>query len=332
MCFQQFFIYVIYWLNGFGCRMKGFRDMNCFFKNTFFSTAKFFLLIFLGFNFSCAPSGKESLPRLESLKRNESAQRIHSTSDLNQGELENRIQERIDSIVRIETDSGQSLMGSQKEVLKGQSIPENSIEWRGTVTPTVYYLASTDESKETCHDRERRALIDKKGKVLIRICPRISKECHLQGSCRIIQNGVARVFNVSERLQGVTRFFEVDVKGCRFGYGVISSCLDPFYTLAADLKMYSPGDVIYVPGLVGLKLPQGQNHDGYFVIRDRGAAIKGRGRFDFFSGEWSWSHPENPFRKVGLVDKKNRIPYYKVKEPLAKKIREKRGYPHLPQL
>ena len=59
-------------------------------------------------------------------------------------------------------------------------------------------------------------------------------------------------------------------------------CLDPYYSVAADLDIYKLGTVVYVPSFVGVLLPSGVNHDGYFVVRDSGSSIKGYGRFDFF--------------------------------------------------
>jgi 3D (Asp-Asp-Asp) domain-containing protein len=65
-----------------------------------------------------------------------------------------------------------------------------------------------------------------------------------------------------------------------------TNALIPCRTLAADSTQYSVGTVIYVPAFQGKTCPQnGQVVDGCFIIGDAGSAIKGKGRFDIFTGE-----------------------------------------------
>ncbi len=198
----------------------------------------------------------------------------------------------------------------------------------GVLKPTVYFFASFNEDESKC--TQDTVLHGKGGVELIRVCKKTEEDCGLQGSCAVIQNGKARSFNVIGRFEGQDRYFEIDEDGCRFGYGVRESCLDPFYTLAADLGIYKPGQVIYVPAVVGLILPDGSKHTGYFVIRDQGRGIKGTGRFDFFSGTFSWRNSKNPFKKLGLGDVNTNIPYFKVSGKTAEKILKRRAFPQLP--
>lgn len=198
----------------------------------------------------------------------------------------------------------------------------------GVLKPTVYYFVVLNEDEKSCD--KKTYLHGAGGKKLLSVCPKTAEACGLQGSCAVVQDGKRHTFNILGRVDGQDRFFEVDEKGCRFGYGVNSSCLDPFYTLAADLTIYKPGEVIYVPAVVGLELPDGSKHTGYFVIRDQGRGIKGRGRFDFYSGFYSWLDPKNPFNKLGLGDVNTNIPYFRVTGETAKKILQVRAYPQLP--
>ncbi|WP_413943366.1 hypothetical protein [Bdellovibrio sp. HCB-162] len=200
----------------------------------------------------------------------------------------------------------------------------------GVLKPTVYYFYVVNEDKNTCSANTKVTMHGTGGKALLKVCPKTAEACGLQGSCAIVQKGVTRAFNVIGRVDGQDHFFEIEKNGCRFGYGVNSSCLDPFYTLAADLTIYKPGEVIYVPAVVGLELPDGSKHSGYFVIRDKGRGIIGRGRFDFFSGYFSWLDPKNPFNKLGLGDVKTNIPYYRVTGESAKKFLLSRKYPQIP--
>ena len=200
----------------------------------------------------------------------------------------------------------------------------------GTMKPTVYYFPVFDEDKSGCDANESVNFYGTKGEVLMRVCASTEKACGLQGSCAIIKNGKSRSYNILTRVNGQDRFFEIEEDGCKFGYGVSQICLDPFYTLAADLDVYRPGDVIYVPAVAGLQLPNGRVHDGFFVVRDRGRGINGKGRFDFFSGFFSWRNSTNPFTKIGLTDQSTNVPYYKVTGDRASRIKSLRGYPGLP--
>jgi hypothetical protein len=207
---------------------------------------------------------------------------------------------------------------------------DNSADFEGpgVLKPTIYYFVTFNEDESKC---DRNTMMHAAGgRDLLMVCEKTAKECGQQGSCAIIQNGVTRSFNVLGAKDGQDRFFEINQNSCRFGYGVNDSCLDPFYTLAADLSIYKSGDVIFVPAVVGMQLPDGSKHSGYFVIRDRGRGVDGVGRFDFFSGTVAWMDRKNPFTKMGLGDTKTNIPYYKVTGKTARQVLRHRAFPRLP--
>jgi 3D (Asp-Asp-Asp) domain-containing protein len=67
-----------------------------------------------------------------------------------------------------------------------------------------------------------------------------------------------------------------------------TNALIPCRTLAADKNHYKIGTVIYVPSFEGKICPQSSEPvDGCFIVGDVGSAIKGKGRFDIFTGECS---------------------------------------------
>ncbi|MCB0377461.1 MAG: hypothetical protein KDD33_03125 [Bdellovibrionales bacterium] len=80
---------------------------------------------------------------------------------------------------------------------------------------------------------------------------------------------------------------------CKFGFGNgknktynPTNCLDPCKTIAADQSIYPKGTLVFIPGMAGKICPQsGKPVDGCFVVGDIGHAIKGKGRFDLFTGE-----------------------------------------------
>lgn len=202
------------------------------------------------------------------------------------------------------------------------------VSMKGRLRPTVYYYPVINEDRRKCSAKSQ--LIDSDGKRLARVCEATRASCRLQGSCAIIQKGKKRTFNIKGQVDGIDRFFETTKDACRYGYGVKSSCLDPFYTVAADLNIYRPGDVIYVPVVRGIELPDGSKHSGYFIVRDRGRNIIGKTRFDFFTGHISWRDDENPFTKAGLANKANKFEFMKIKGKKAQTFSELRSYPKLP--
>ncbi|WP_413574803.1 hypothetical protein ACLVWU_11285 [Bdellovibrio sp. HCB290] len=197
--------------------------------------------------------------------------------------------------------------------------------------PTVYYFPIFDTEKTTCPDSQKVTLYGQGGKTIIKVCKKISDACGLQGSCSIKKNGKIRLLNILARIKGQNRYFEIDREECKYGYGVRTVCLDPFHTLAADLTIYKIGEVIYVPSVIGLILPDGSMHDGYFIIRDKGAGIMGRGRFDFYSGFMPWYDKTNPFNKIGLADKNTEVPYMRITGSKAKEVQVRRNYPSIPK-
>ena len=202
------------------------------------------------------------------------------------------------------------------------------VSLKGNLRPTVYYYPVINEDKRKCE--RTHILRDDDGEKMISLCEATRASCRLQGSCAVIQNGKKRTFNIIGQFDGKDHFFETSKDVCRFGFGVKSSCLDPFYTVAADLNIYSPGDVIYVPVVRGVELPDGSKHSGYFIVRDTGRNIIGKTRFDFFTGHISWRDEKNPFRKIGLAYKANKFAFMKMKGEKAQAFSISRGYPKLP--
>ncbi len=208
--------------------------------------------------------------------------------------------------------------------------PDHKVIETGMIKPTVYYFPVYNEDRGLCDKGDVKTLHGTNGEKIINACPKTLVACGLQGSCAIIQKGVRRSFNISDRVSGQDRYFEMTNTECRYGYGVRSACLDPFYTVAADLDVYKPGDVIFIPAAVGLKLPDGTTHNGYFIVRDQGRGINGKGRFDFYSGFLSWMDSKNPFRKLNFEDMKTQVPYAKIIGAKAEQVLKSRAYPKLP--
>lgn len=207
----------------------------------------------------------------------------------------------------------------------------HNIVENGIITPTVYFLPVMDEDESRCPGETKVGLMLTNGTKRMDVCRRTLSFCSEQGSCMIKKNGKWSTFNVIRRVAGIDQYKEI-TDGCVYGYGVQNICLDPFYSVAADLNIYRAGDVIFLPALRGMVLPNGQKHDGYLIVRDQGRGVKGKGRFDFFSGAMSWTQASNPFVRLKLGDKDTDLAYQRVDSNLAATIRQKRGYPKLPRM
>ncbi len=226
--------------------------------------------------------------------------------------------------------------------------------------PTVYHIPTYDVSHLSCGDRSIVDLKDRKGRILARACARQVVDCVMQGSC-LLKERVAiseapkapkkarhpssnsrrsakaaktktrwveklHGYNYVGTANGNYVFQEIDLKTCAFTFGASGWCLSPNYSVAADPKFHKPGDVIYLPDLAGARLPNGEIHDGYFIVKDTGGAIKGPDRFDFFLGHRRTVNRHHPFLLLGLGDKKSRLPFQKVYGREATLIRNRRRF------
>ena len=224
------------------------------------------------------------------------------------------------------------------------------------LSPTVYYTQVMDMDK-VCLPRERkvtfldakymdigpRDLISKKNKP-ISVCSSDYKNCGVEGSCALVNgyesilqqlaNGNFEIINYQAQGKKTGRYYfsHIEEDRCPYGLGKRNICLDPFFSVAADLSFYKLGDVIYVSALEGVKLPTGEVHNGYMIVRDRGGAIKGANRFDFYSGFLPYKHPKNVFFEIGLANEKNKeIFFEKITDgKVIEEVLLKRNFPLVP--
>lgn len=69
-------------------------------------------------------------------------------------------------------------------------------------------------------------------------------------------------------------------------------------TAAVDKNLIPKGSVLFIKETVGLKMPDGSTHDGYWYASDTGGAIKGQ-RIDLFTGFSAASM--NPIKALNLA-------------------------------
>jgi hypothetical protein len=152
----------------------------------------------------------------------------------------------------------------------------------------------------------------------------------MQGSCYVDSHYAKQLLAGFHSRGGIYIVESLPQFECPFGVGVRGACLDPYYSIAADLRYHSAGEVLFFPALEGLPLPTGETHSGFMIVRDSGGAILGPDRFDFFTGFDEPSSSRNIFSQSGFGDQSNKLDYVKVPEDKAIEFRSLRAFPSVP--
>ncbi|MFZ5718096.1 MAG: 3D domain-containing protein [Pseudomonadota bacterium] len=99
------------------------------------------------------------------------------------------------------------------------------------------------------------------------------------------------VFNVKATLYhaGAKGVGSLDSLGCK---------VVPMRTLAVDKTIIPRRTIVFIKETVGLKMPNGETHDGYWYASDVGGAIKGQ-RVDLYTGHGAASM--KPVMKLNLA-------------------------------
>lgn len=195
--------------------------------------------------------------------------------------------------------------------------------------PSVYFKPIINLDANNCESQQMMCMYSPEGKALERMCEKDFKRCLMEGSCFVMKGKNVKSYNYHTRVDGRSRFEQADTEKCPYGYGVRRSCLDPYFTVAADRRYYKAGDVIFVPKLVGLKLSDGITHDGFLIVRDIGEKIKGPRRFDFFTGIHTHLSNNNPIANEGFADYSSRFKFRRATEKETEVVQHLRNYPGL---
>ncbi|MBC7421591.1 MAG: hypothetical protein H7328_12760, partial [Bdellovibrio sp.] len=179
---------------------------------------------------------------------------------------------------------GRAKIDSDDIIDENVYVPLSEEQAKKLITPTIYYIPQHDGVNASCAATDVKSMKDKTGRLLATVCPSFLKFCILQGTCKVLVGSNFILLHYSQVSNNEYIFTRVDESVCRYGYGTKKACVDPYYSVAADLSIYKAGTVIFIPALVGLLLPDATLHAGYFIVRDTGSAIRGYGRFDFFTG------------------------------------------------
>ena len=162
-------------------------------------------------------------------------------------------------------------------VLTPHTAKHKNYKLLGSFAPTFYRIL--DERAAEWQDSKRDVpLLTMSGELIERVTGEFKRQLDIEGSGRL-RDG--RVVNLDQKIDGGWRY--VIVNNAPFGLGVDGYKLVPYRTLAVDLKVIRPGTVLYLPALDGVRLPDGERHDGFVFAHDEGQSITGN-RIDVFVG------------------------------------------------
>lgn len=211
----------------------------------------------------------------------------------------------------------------------GSGVGVSTSEAKSKMSPTIYYLPVIDMEKETCAASTKKSLKDVKGQLLAKVCSNSFQGCAIQGSCYLKLKDQYKMINFARLVGGEHRFQLIKTSNCPYAYGFGNTCMDPYYSVAADQEYYPLGTVIYVDGVIGTILPDGTAHSGYFIVRDKGGGVNGAARFDFYTGTLHPYDMKNSLAAIGLGDPDNRFTFRVIKGAAADQFIRSRNYPSL---
>lgn len=176
---------------------------------------------------------------------------------------------------------------------ESHSIVTKNMQSLGLLRPSFYWVAL--ETKETA--KKSKKLFDEAGNLLTAITPTYYKKLAMEGTGKLL-NG--KIINFKSRRQNADGTIEILWRFCPadapFGYGLEDLKLVPYRSVAVDLTVIPLGSKVFIPAAVGVKLPDGSRHDGYFTAVDIGDLIKDK-KIDIFTAYGDQSHV---FESAGL--------------------------------
>jgi 3D (Asp-Asp-Asp) domain-containing protein len=164
----------------------------------------------------------------------------------------------------------------------------------GDLKPTFYWVAMETEDGQV----RNKELKDMDGNVLARVSQKFWSAIRLEGTGKLLDG---RVINYKGRVEMPDGSKEIRYVVCPpeapYGYGYENRyILAPFRSVAVDPRVVPIGSRVFIPKAVGMPLPDGSIHDGYFEAVDIGDAIQNK-RIDMFTAYGDQSHV---FRRAGI--------------------------------
>src|SRR5262245_25448437 len=126
-----------------------------------------------------------------------------------------------------------------------------------------FYRILDEASEEWRREERTETLRTRDGHVIARVGARFRRQLDIEGSARL-RDG--RIVSVEDQVDGRWRFLVVE--HAPFGVGAPGYQLVPYRTVAVDPRRIKLGTVLFIPALVGVRLPSGEFHDGFCFAHD----------------------------------------------------------------
>lgn len=192
--------------------------------------------------------------------------------------------------------------------------PPSSYKLLGRFRPTFYRILD-ESADEWSGEAATEPLLTPDGDLIKKVGARFKRQLDIEGSGRLSDG---RIVNIEERVNGKARY-EV-VRNAPFGLGARDYRLIPFRTLAVDPQVIPLGTVLYIPNLVGIKLPSGEVHDGFVFAHDTGMGIDGN-RIDVFVG--FENDVDNTFTRSRRIADMQQLEIYQVDDETAARVNQR---------
>lgn len=186
--------------------------------------------------------------------------------------------------------------------------PDYAFEKRGTFRPTFYQIVN-EADPNYLDEPPSVPLRDLMGNEIARVSEKFKRKIDLEGSGKLVDG---RVVNHAGRADDDIRYLVADK--APYGLGTGNYKLIPYHTIAVDPSSILLGSTLFIPQAYGLRLPNGEIHDGFFFAHDIGGSIKGD-RIDLFVG--FEDDVKNAFTRHGWFTNLEPVEVYTVRHPVA---------------
>src|SRR5262245_13059755 len=133
-----------------------------------------------------------------------------------------------------------------------------------------FYRTLDEASDEWRREERTETLRTRDGHVIAQVGVGFRRQLDIEGSARL-RDG--RIVSVEGKVGGQSRFLVVE--HAPFGVGAPGYKLVPYRTVSVDSKRIALGTVLFIPALVGVRLPSGEFHDGFCFAHDTEGAADG---------------------------------------------------------
>jgi len=192
--------------------------------------------------------------------------------------------------------------------------PQTGYKLLGKFRPTFYRILD-ESADEWSREDETAPILTPDGDLIKEVGARFKRHLDIEGSGRLSDG---RIVNVTRKIDGEARYSIV--RNAPYGLGDHGYKLIPFRTLAVDPDVIPLGTVLYVPDLVGVRLPTGEVHDGYVFAHDTGAGITGN-RIDVFVG--FENDVNNTLTRARRIGDMQQLEIYQVDNETAARLNER---------